>query len=500
MGDDRDALHMSTSAAKASNDRTKNRSIRLSIHVDDKHSLPKFTRRATGKRAPEPIENPGTASGASRIEEREQDRESVFQGFGGCGCLLRHAGRGGGGSFIALAKGIAQEVAQEVKQTSETKKGSKRLCCGPIIAHKKLKLDIKMREKATGSLSSNKQSGFMACTPWYFSTLAIVVIIFLLPSFGYSLSLRSNPDVPPDPCLDFAKRCDKAVNTNVTTPTSEAGCPRYHPNILDGRVCIGCFRDDYEIEHWGRLSFAKRAYALEDASDRAQAMEAVEDNEEKDKLLEASIPVEGLRRQALLWRALAEKESALEASDSDIDGLSRKLNHSTNGDSFDAKGINSDSTVRIPSVVAISTNTPTNSKSTNVPKAEIVEELKTNSGRSTKQTQTNGLPTHQKEVEQTHLKGQQQSPPPPTPCTRICRYNADCYDGKVCIGCFRDTHDIAQWSSMSPVEKMFSLEDAADRCKDLSDRGKDTDSCCFEGGITEEALRDQATLWGAWKG
>jgi len=350
-----------------------------------------------------------------------------------------------------------------------------------------------MRKKVTGSLPSNEESGSRVCTLWSFSTFAIVVIIFLLPSFGYSLSLRSNSDVPPDPCLDFAKQCDKAANIDVATPTSEAGCPRYHPSILDGRVCLGCFRDDYEIEHWGRMSFAERVYALEDASDRAQGMEVVEESETRDKLLEASISVEDLKRQAMLWRAFAEKDGLSNFSDD------RNLNHSMNNDFFDAQGRNSDSTVPIPSVVAISTNMPTNSKSTNVPKAKIVEKLKTNSGRSTKETQNKGLPTHQKDVEQTRLKGQQQSRPPPTPCTRICRYNADCYDGKVCIGCFRDTHDIGQWSSMSPIEKMFSLEDAADRCKDLSDRGKDTDSC-FEGGITEEALRDQATLWGAWKG
>lgn len=36
-----------------------------------------------------------------------------------------------------------------------------------------------------------------------------------------------------------------------------------------------------------------------------------------------------------------------------------------------------------------------------------------------------------------------------TPCVRICRYKRDFYDGLVCIGCFRETHEIAHWSTFS---------------------------------------------------
>mmetsp|Transcript_3611 Transcript_3611/g.7984 ORF Transcript_3611/g.7984 Transcript_3611/m.7984 type:complete len:161 (+) Transcript_3611:2497-2979(+) len=124
--------------------------------------------------------------------------------------------------------------------------------------------------------------------------------------------------------------------------------------------------------------------------------------------------------------------------------------------------------------------------------------------------------------------------PPPTPCTRICRYNQKCFDGKVCIGCFRETHEIARWSSMSPNEKRCSLEDAADRFCDLAvaassstsssandsdydsdydhDTANDNDDATaggtttadsssllqhFGGGISEAELRRQALLWGA---
>ena len=116
--------------------------------------------------------------------------------------------------------------------------------------------------------------------------------------------------------------------------------------------------------------------------------------------------------------------------------------------------------------------------------------------------------------------------PPPTPCTRICRYNINCYDGNVCIGCFRDTHDISHWSCFSSKEKQYSLEDAADRCHDQQQLQQDQDqdqqmelsssesssesllsssssesepesgTHYYEGSISENELRKQAKMWG----
>jgi predicted Fe-S protein YdhL (DUF1289 family) len=74
---------------------------------------------------------------------------------------------------------------------------------------------------------------------------------------------------------------------------------------------------------------------------------------------------------------------------------------------------------------------------------------------------------------------------PSTPCTRICRYNAEFFDGQVCIGCFRETYEISQWSSnMSNMERSYVLLDAADR----------VDSA-FEGSISKEELMRQASAW-----
>ena len=69
-------------------------------------------------------------------------------------------------------------------------------------------------------------------------------------------------------------------------------------------------------------------------------------------------------------------------------------------------------------------------------------------------------------------------PPPPTPCVRICRYNRNFYDGQVCIGCFRETFDIAQWVNYDATARRFALEDALDRW----------DGNAFEGSIAHETL------------
>ena len=72
-----------------------------------------------------------------------------------------------------------------------------------------------------------------------------------------------------------------------------------------------------------------------------------------------------------------------------------------------------------------------------------------------------------------------------TPCNRICRYNSNFFDGEVCIGCFRDTHEISNWVSMTSQEKSYALEDAAERSVSAS----------FDGSISEEELRCQANGW-----
>ena len=78
---------------------------------------------------------------------------------------------------------------------------------------------------------------------------------------------------------------------------------------------------------------------------------------------------------------------------------------------------------------------------------------------------------------------------PATPCVRICRYNADFYDGAVCIGCFREAYEIQTWASSSPQERIYTLEDALDRQEEARDNHDDEEEDpVFPGSISREDL------------
>jgi predicted Fe-S protein YdhL (DUF1289 family) len=79
---------------------------------------------------------------------------------------------------------------------------------------------------------------------------------------------------------------------------------------------------------------------------------------------------------------------------------------------------------------------------------------------------------------------------PRTPCNRICRYNANVFYGQVCIGCFRETFEIAAWQGMSSNEKCFALMDAMDRLEQVNDAG-----AAVDGAVSKEELQRQADYW-----
>ncbi len=82
-----------------------------------------------------------------------------------------------------------------------------------------------------------------------------------------------------------------------------------------------------------------------------------------------------------------------------------------------------------------------------------------------------------------------------TPCNRICRYNNNFFNGKVCIGCFRETIEISSWSQMTNLEKGFALEDAADRCDESCIGTIQEGDIRFDGGVDSNELRKQAQAW-----
>ena len=94
---------------------------------------------------------------------------------------------------------------------------------------------------------------------------------------------------------------------------------------------------------------------------------------------------------------------------------------------------------------------------------------------------------------------------PSTPCVRICRYNANFYDGQICIGCYRDAYEISSFLDMTGKEKAWALLDAADRVPEGCDviegdeSGDETDvgtsNCDFSAAISKEELLRQAKYW-----
>ena len=84
---------------------------------------------------------------------------------------------------------------------------------------------------------------------------------------------------------------------------------------------------------------------------------------------------------------------------------------------------------------------------------------------------------------------------PITPCTRICRYNSNVFDGQVCIGCFRETYEIASWESMGPIEKYYALLDAVDRLEAVVKGSAPIEESAT--GTSRQELLRQAGHWKA---
>ena len=54
-----------------------------------------------------------------------------------------------------------------------------------------------------------------------------------------------------------------------------------------------------------------------------------------------------------------------------------------------------------------------------------------------------------------------------SPCVKICKYKKEFMDGNVCIGCFREQFEIANWVKMSNSEKQLVIEDTKERKKEF---------------------------------
>jgi predicted Fe-S protein YdhL (DUF1289 family) len=68
------------------------------------------------------------------------------------------------------------------------------------------------------------------------------------------------------------------VNEDAASPSRVSSTPcvricRYNSNFYDGAVCIGCFREAFEIGNWVSFGRQERRYALQDALERLSSLD-----------------------------------------------------------------------------------------------------------------------------------------------------------------------------------------------------------------------------------
>ena len=327
------------------------------------------------------------------------------------------------------------------------------------------------------------------------SVLLEILVVVVLVTAGESLALSASSPPPQNPrlipCLEFEGT--PPVPSQAST-TDGADCPLFDPGFCGGRVCRKCYRDDYEIGAWERLSSLERGFALEDAADRARQAAGSEPRAD-------FAPAVELERMAAAWMSLAGRETTAKPEPAPAVPKGSRDGACDVG-AGDVLGRQTPS-ISLTSPVGISAAKGSHQGGNILATADSGSTrvaLPTKKAVAGNESPSGGNPTTEVAPEPSGGEGvltaMPHGLPPPTPCTRICRYNRDCYGGKVCIGCFRETHEIASWSGMSPAEKKCSLEDAADRSRDLSGR-PGASPPRYGGGIAEDELRRQAVLWGA---
>ena len=76
------------------------------------------------------------------------------------------------------------------------------------------------------------------------------------PTMAYSWDKSIHICMKKSP-LNFTERKTPCVNI----------C-KYDKNFMDGFVCIGCFREQYEITNWSKLSSKEKAIIYQDITSR----------------------------------------------------------------------------------------------------------------------------------------------------------------------------------------------------------------------------------------
>lgn len=100
--------------------------------------------------------------------------------------------------------------------------------------------------------------------------------------------------------IDAPTNCEEGKSIPVT-PCNRI-C-RYNNSFYNGQVCIGCFREEYEIKMWQSMTAAEKSLTLLDQIDRC-----IDEEKSNGGSYDGAVTVEELKRQYNHWATLA-KES-----------------------------------------------------------------------------------------------------------------------------------------------------------------------------------------------
>lgn len=79
---------------------------------------------------------------------------------------------------------------------------------------------------------------------------------------------------------------------------------RYNNSFYSGQVCIGCFREEYEIKMWQSMTASEKSLTLMDQIDRCR------DSEKSNVSYDGAVTVEELTNQYNYWAVLAKESKA----------------------------------------------------------------------------------------------------------------------------------------------------------------------------------------------
>ena len=135
----------------------------------------------------------------------------------------------------------------------------------------------------------------------------LAIYLMLVPSVhGFLVLLPTNVETlkrtslfSSDPSESISNPAQKSTPAVPLTPCTRI-C-RYNSKVFGGQVCIGCFRETYEIGRWQSMSKNEKYYALLDAADRHEELQCMGNGND----VTTNVSREELMRQAEFWKSQA---------------------------------------------------------------------------------------------------------------------------------------------------------------------------------------------------